>query len=195
MVFKIKGFHTCKARGTKEELRDKVPFLSHPDGQWLGQGYYFWTDCDYWARQWLGKHPKVISRFDINLKREHVLDLVGSVTDQQILQRIMDCFTEGPLHEAYQGRFNSAVCVSKVLTWLREERDGGFQGVFPYWAVRAKDNRQLTKVPYVDGSWEELFLVERHQMCVYNEFKDAVVTFEGFVHPAHFMDVANGAMA
>nr|WP_314876912.1 hypothetical protein [uncultured Pseudomonas sp.] len=195
MVYSVKGFHTCRADGTKEELQEKVPFLSECDDQWLGRGYYFWTDTDYWAHKWL-KGEKVISRFNIKMKRDGVLNLVDSVEDQITFKKILDCFSTGVLGMAYQEKFNSEICVSQVLTWLREECKGLSGGIFPYGAVKAKDYRREGSVPFLANprSREELPLVERHQICVYDEFKEEAVTFEGFVHPAHFMDVTDGAM-
>ncbi|WP_145977728.1 hypothetical protein [Pseudomonas palleroniana] len=195
MVLKVKGFHTCKARGTKEELRDKVPFLSRRENQWLGQGYYFWTGSDYWAHKWGQEGNRVISKFDISMPKNQVLDLIDSVEDQLHFRKIVDCFSKGALKEAYEQRFNSEICVSSVLTWLREERALGHD-VFPYGAVRAKDSHAEKRLRFLPGGRrEELNLVERHQMCVYNEFKDAAVTFDCFVHPAHFMDGYDGALA
>lgn len=195
MTFNIKGFHTCKVEGSKEELQTKVPFLSGTKNQWLGQGYYFWTDVDIWAFEW-GEDEKVISKFDITLQKDNLLDLVGSVADQLTLKKIIDAFAKGPLRDAYNKKFRADVSVSNIITWLREERDAGFKGVFPYWAVRAKDNRKKACVRFRERRPEELFLVERHQMCVYNEFKDQAVTFERFVHPEHFKDdVESGAVA
>lgn len=196
MVYSVKGFHTCRASGTKEELQEKVPFLSRYEEQWLAQGYYFWTDSDYWAHKWLSGE-KVISRFQIEMKREAVLNLVDSVEDQITFRRILDCFSVGKLRDEYQKKFKSEICVSQVLTWLREESKGGLAGLFPYGAVKAKDNRREDSKPFLAGPnrREELSLVERHQICVYDEFKEDAVTFEGFVHPKHFMDVTDGAMA
>jgi len=68
--------------------------------------------------------------------------------------------------------------------------------IFPYGAVKAKDYRREHSVPFLADprSREELPLVERHQICVYDEYKEGSVVFEGFVHPPNFMDVTGGAM-
>jgi hypothetical protein len=188
-MFEMIGFHTCQHRGTKEELRGKVPFLSRRENQWLGQGYYFWTELDVWAHDWLGEAEKVISEYSLSVPRDQLLDLVGSLADQSDFAIIIDRFKKkGRLRQHYVKRFGNDFNVASIVMWLREEKDLGFGEIFPYWAVRAKDSAQKRRVPYRKGRPEELFLIERHQMCVYAEHKAAVVKFKRFTHPEHFME-------
>jgi hypothetical protein len=188
MKFEVKGFHTCRAEGAREDLISKVPFLSRSSGQWLGQGYYFWTGLAIWAEDWLGEQDKVISEFDIALPRDNVLDLVGSIEDQRDFKDIIDAFKKGKLSREYKRKFGDDFTVSNLISWLREEKDRGFEGVFPYWAVRAKDGAAKRRVPFGGQYGEELFLLERHQMCVYAEYKENAVVFNQFVHPPHFTE-------
>ena len=130
------------------------------------------------------------------MEKENLLDLVGSVQDQITLRKIVDCFEDGPLLDMYKERFNSEICVSSIIMWLREEQHAGHSDIFPYWAVKAKDDRRPdVKLPFVAGRREKLALVERHQLCVYAEYKDETVTFECFIHPVHFMDAESGSLA
>lgn len=188
MVYEVKGFHTCRAEGTREELHGKVPFLSRPKGQWLGQGYYFWTEIDYWAHKWI-EGEKVISEYDLSLPRDQLLDLVGSLQDQFDFLQVLDMFRKGNLRRKFEARYGKVFTVSDVIHWLRDEKaDHGLRDIFPYWAVKAKDAVGPRRVPFKPGHCEELLLLERHQMCVYAEHKEDVVTFRRFVYPEHFMD-------
>lgn len=187
MVFSINGYHTCKEKNGIQYIRDNVPFISREDNQWLGQGYYFWTDSEYWARKWM-KDPKVISKFSINLEKEKVLDLVGDVTHQELLRDIYGLFTEGAVfHEQYVEQYGEGISVGTIISFLRLQnvKDGN-DNLFPFWAVRAKDNRCTTKILFTTLSKKELFLVEPHQLCVYQEYKAQSVNFEQFVYPDHF---------
>jgi hypothetical protein len=188
MMFEVKGFHTCRAEGSKEVLSSKVPFLSRRTGQWLGQGYYFWTDLAIWAEDWRGEQDIVISEFDIVLPRDNILDLVGSIEDQRDFRDIIDAFKKGKLLREYKIKFGDAFTVSNIISWLREEKGRGFEKIFPYWAVRAKDGAAKRRVPFGGQHGEELFLMERHQMCVYAEHKENCVVFNQFVYPPHFTE-------
>lgn len=191
MVFNVTGYHTCKAKGGIQHIRKSVPFLSLPDNQWLGQGYYFWTDDAYWARDWLNQ-PKVISEFTIELDKIKVLDLVGDVKHQILFNDICSLFKDGGIYqEAYSEKYGGDIFITHIFSWLREEcKIPGEEDLFPYWAVRAKDKRFVSKFPFHEKGREELLLVERHQMCVYSEYKDQIVKFEKFVHPSHFAEHA-----
>ncbi|QUE76222.1 hypothetical protein [Stutzerimonas stutzeri] len=189
MNYEVLGYHSCRAQGSKDELKEKVPFLSRPHNQWLGQGYYFWTDSDHWARRWRKDEENVVSEFNISIHRENLLDLVGSVNDQILFANIIKRFSS---------RFGNKLCVSSVVSWLLEEREKpGSEMIFRYWAIKAKDVAKGTSaVPFVRSrkqtsearGFEELLLGERHQMCVYPAYKDETVTFRRFVYPKHFMD-------
>lgn len=187
MVFSVTGFHTCQDKGGVQAIRAAVPFISKPDNQWLGQGYYFWTDSDYWAKQWM-RDPKVISQFTIELEKNQVLDLVGNVSDQELFQAICELFNEDyPLYEEYVKLHGEDVSVGAVISFLRrQDAEGKGEQLFPFAAVRAKDNRCVKRVLFVSGARKELSLVEPHQLCVYREYKEKAVSFERFVHPEHY---------
>ena len=50
---KIDAFHTCHLQGSISTILEKVPYHSNAnEEQWLGQGYYFWTDSHFFATKW-----------------------------------------------------------------------------------------------------------------------------------------------
>lgn len=185
MVFEIEGFHSCERRGTKDWIRKQIPFLSKPNEQWLGQGYYFWTEHEYWALEWRPLRKNVVSEFLIRMPKERLLDLNSIKGQMWFLETMAEiCKTLGDV-----------ITVSEVLYYLlminSEEPEEGY---FPFWATRAKDMRSKTQVPFVkkDGqlSKEKLSLVERHQLCIYPQFKNSQqvsVEFVRFVWPKNFV--------
>lgn len=180
MVFSIKGYHTCKDKGGIQFIKDQAPFLSRPEKQWLGQGYYFWTDSDYWARRWMSE-PKVITEFEISFTKDKVLDLVGNVKDQELFQDICELFNEGfPYYEAYKKQYGDQVSVGAIISLLRDQK------AFPYGAVKARDHRSTSQIAFSVATRFKLSLVEPHQLCVFQEYRAHAVKFERFVHPAHY---------
>lgn len=187
MVFSFKGFHTCRDEGGLQAIRDSVPFVSRPNKQWLGQGYYFWTDSSYWAKKWM-KDPKVISQFTLTIEKDQFLDLVGDVSDQELFLSICEIFNEDyPHYEEYSKLHGDSVTVGAVISFLRRQDSAGEgEKLFPYAAVRAKDRRKVSSILFVPGQRNELSLVEPHQLCVYQEYKSKVINFENFIHPKHY---------
>ena len=87
MIKEILCFHTCKNEGSKDFILERAPFHSNTTKpQWLGQGYYLWTDSDYYAHDWGRQRPRygnyVITKFKLSVEESLFLDLVGSVVDQ-----------------------------------------------------------------------------------------------------------------
>lgn len=187
MVFSVTGFHTCQDKGGIQAIKAGVPFLSKPDNQWLGQGYYFWTDNVYWAKKWMSD-PKVISQFSIELEKDKVLDLVGDVNDQELFLSICEIFNEDyPHYDEYVKTYGKEISVGAVISFLRrQDAQGKGEQLFPYAAVKAKHNRSAKRFLFAAGTRWELSLVEPHQLCVYQEYKDKSVNFEKFVHPDHY---------
>lgn len=186
MAFNVKGYHTCKDKGGVQHIRENTPFLSRADNQWLGQGYYFWTDSDYWAKRWMSE-PKVITKFDIAFEKSKLFDLVGDVSHQELFQSMCGLFGRGTQYgDAYTEKYGEEITVGSVISFLRAQSVGS-NDYFPFWAVRAKDKRYVSKIPFsAVGRKTELFLVEPHQLCVYEEYKPQCIAFERFVHPAHY---------
>lgn len=180
------GFHNCLMRGSYEEIRQAVPFLSRSGpNQWLTQGYYFWTDDPHWAHQWNEGRQTVISEFTITFEsKEELLDLIGNTRDimqfEQMRQQVAGTLTRlSALH----------ITVNQIISFFRElEERAEFKGVFPYAAVKAQDSSRassLIRLNFVDGRHEELVSFTRQQMCVYEHARDKI-EFKKFIAPAEF---------
>lgn len=152
MRFRINGFHTSENRENVEYVKKNAPFISKEHGQWLAQGYYFWTEILMWAEDWAYEH-KIITEFDIDLPREKVLDLVGSLSDQEKFREMFKHYcvlTKDP-----EMKYTT---ISKFLTYIRgrylsflENEPEKAEIIFPFWAIRAKDGKYAQRVKFKDG--------------------------------------------
>ena len=78
MTKEILCFHTCNNEGGKEFILERAPFHSDTTKpQWLGQGYYLWTDSDYYAHDWGRQAPRygnyVITKFKLSVESSYFL--------------------------------------------------------------------------------------------------------------------------
>ncbi|MEZ8657739.1 hypothetical protein AB6D68_01355 [Vibrio cyclitrophicus] len=180
-----KGFHTCKNKGTYEDIVRKIPFESG-DGpnQWLTQGYYFWTDDPYWAKKW-GPKQKVIGEFDIELCPEReLLDLVGNVKQQRQFNTLKNTVLKTLTKEQ-----RAAITVHQVISYFRKPHR---EAIFPYAAIKAEDGRCVNKIKFIDPNipsshGEEMALVTRQQMCVFTKGREKI-NLCGFEEPKEFAD-------
>ena len=93
----IIAYHTSDLTEPIDDLKDLTPFHSNVnEPQWLGQGYYFWTDDDFYAHLWgclkikndegisqyKYKNGYVITQFNISIEPNNLLDLVGNARQQ-----------------------------------------------------------------------------------------------------------------
>lgn len=176
------GYHTCKMENGFDYIVNHIPFRSG-DGanQWLTQGYYFWTDSDYWAKKWGNPKSRVIGRFNINLCfKKEVLDLVGNVDHQLEFIALKDII----LAKLDKDEKRRSVTVNQILSKLRCSKD-----IFPYLGVKAQDGRQLENIDFVDRQINKakLRLVTPQQLCVFEEAKDRII-LNGFIEPPVFAE-------
>ena len=86
-------YHTCHLAGSLDNIFRNSPYeCDTNDKQWLGVGYYFWTDSEYFAQKWGEldrKYPKgyVITEYQVEIPEESFLDLVGNVKDQLFFRK------------------------------------------------------------------------------------------------------------
>ena len=70
-------YHTCKNEGGKEFILNNAPFYSDnkpKNGkkgkpQWLSEGFYLWTDSDYYAKTWLKENFAII-QFTLTIDKD-----------------------------------------------------------------------------------------------------------------------------
>ena len=178
MVLDIKeqiAYHTCKADNGYHFIVKNIPFISgNGSNQWLTQGYYFWTDSDYWAKKWGKPENRAIGKFKINLCfSSEILDLVGNVEHQLEFQK----FAELILQKTKEG---DHLTVNQIVTWLRGKKE-----IFPYKGIKAEDQTRVVKYKFVSQRNETMSLVTRQQLCIFEEGREKVKLL-GFIEPKSF---------
>lgn len=186
MIVAITCFHTCNNCGSEEDILDKAPFLSNPSkAEWLGTGYYFWTDSDYYAHEW-GKIPPRYGKYaiisaNVTVNSEDFLDLVGNVEHQlrfnelvTVYKNHLRCLISTSRSNDEKGILEKTLenlSVSSVIQHYRKNK------VFDYKVVKAQDMpKKTTKdLVYVQkGRGESLLYPTRQQLVVYQEAKSCI---------------------
>ena len=181
------GYHNCRKRGSYDDIRRGVPFLSGAGkNQWLTRGYYLWTDSPYHALTWNRGTNIVVSEFEVMFSSsEELLDLVGNARDILEFQGMIDQATQ-QLHAGDATK----ITVNQVISFFRElEEDPEYEGIFPYCAVKAQDRARYNgevRTRFTDeGNGEQLVALTRQQMCVFEKSRDKI-TFKCFIAPEEF---------
>lgn len=176
-VTKIIGYHTCKTNGGWNYIWNQAPFLSEPNKrQWLTQGYYFWTDSDYFAHKW-GEHSIAGSNYAIvecmiGIERNLLLDLVGSLKDQIFFDKLLNLFHERLKKADPNARTPS---VNAVLTFYRKKAETN-NSIFPFVAIKSADKRSEISVNFTDNGKESMPLITRQQLCLFKGARNRIIT-------------------
>ncbi len=145
-------YHTCHLENSINSTFENSPYKCSPDvPQWLGDGYYFWTDSDFFAHKWgkrPDKYPKgyVITQYSVNLPQNSFLDLVGNVKDQLLFKEQIKKYLER-MGEELSRENARAIPISKVLDHLRLAK-GGCRDYFKYDAIKAMDCSSIETFSY-----------------------------------------------
>lgn len=173
----MKAYHTCSNRGGLETVSKKAPFLSKNTSQtWLTQGYYFWTEDSYFAYQW-GKDSYNDNYFILEYllkftEKKRYLDLTslqGQLYFNKMISKVK-----------IKGEINWTV--NALISFLRNKKNN-IGDLFPYIAIKAKDNMSKSKILFVKGRGEYMPILERQQICVFQEASD-IILFERIEYPA-----------
>jgi hypothetical protein len=164
-VIEIIAFHTCKKNGQEYD----APFLSKSNNQWLTQGYYFWTDSDYFAKKWGESHYRnkgddyCVMKFNLSFERTELLDLVGNVKHKLDFLKVVRSIKK--LNTIAQDSLSMKV----VIEFLRG-LDSENPGAWAYKAIKVEDKRDLdlVDIPVIKGADECISLgPTRQQLCVF----------------------------
>lgn len=176
----IVGFHTCAARGGKQYVKDNAPFLS--DGQrsaWLTQGYYFWTDHNYFAKIWgrdcYSKYSKkyAIVKCTISVEESLFLDLVGNTASQLYFQKIANIY----ISKLKKANSTTRVTIESIIGYWREYAETVNIEVFPFVAIKIQDTKNLKPIHFTLSSDEKALLgVTRQQLCLFESGKSCIRT-------------------
>lgn len=162
-------YHTCHLEGSLNTIFNDSPYKCDPNQQqWLGVGYYFWTDCDYFAHLWGkrdDKYPKgyAITEYEVDIPEESFLDLVGNVKDQlffkeQILEYVKKMGIELKSKEEARN-----IPVSKVIDHLRASLPNN-ESACRYDAIRAMDYSAKNSYKFTENRNERIPIPSRQQL-------------------------------
>ena len=188
-MISIVGYHTCKLDGGWSFIRSEAPFLSEDDPrQWLTQGYYFWTDSEYYAHRWgvdSYQDSYAIVKCKIDIDDHLLLDLVGKVSHQEYHNELMGLY-QNRIKRAKErkGQRNPKVSVQDIVKNVRIDAAQGLIH-FPYLAIKAQDKSGRKTYPFLDGGVDVMPARTRQQLCVFPEGAGCIVEKET-VHPEDF---------
>lgn len=168
-MYSIIGFHTCEDRGeTDEEIRTKIPIKSEPLKQWFGEGYYFWTDSDRFAKNWGNYSKRFISKYCIGFSNQNdVFDLVGNAAHQEEFTEMLNLIIK-------KSSKSEEMDISAVFYFLRNE------GILSqYKAIKGSGNSYHTLGCFISGRKEKLMFVDRIQLCLFD--KNVDLTLESVI--------------
>lgn len=170
-------YHTCHLEGTLNSIFAKSPYKCEPSpSQWLGDGYYFWTDSDYFAHKWgerKRKYPKgyVITEYLVDIPKDSLLDLVGNVKDQLIFKYQILEYVKKMSIELKDKEDARNIPVSKVLAHLRLSALNNTEN-FKYNAIKAVDYGSTHTLLYKfteDSNDKELIPIPTRQQLFLND--------------------------
>lgn len=192
---KIICYHVCKNEGSPDFIKNNVPFVSTGKDRWLGHGAYLWTDNDMWARFWNEEFyasSGIISKILVDIPDDKILDLVGNINHQIEFYNAW--------YETSRALRRDIKNISAYIMFLRElNEDDGVS--FTYCAIRAKDNpstnekkefsvKKIDFIPKKRSNPQHVTpystFMERHQICIFPEFKSQFTKFEKFTNPESF---------
>jgi hypothetical protein len=182
---RIIGYHTCRASGGWHYIFENAPFISQSNSnQWLTQGYYFWTDSDYWAQNWgetsiRGGHA--ILRCIIEIDKAYLLDLVGSVGDQIKFYELLETY-HNKLKKADPNAETPTVHAVLCALRLKAQENKAY---FPYVAIKAADQKYEKFFHFTDKKKEKVFLVTRQQLCVFENAHNYIIE-KNPIYPSAF---------
>lgn len=164
MAYKLAVYHACRYVDDIESIREKVPFKSRAEGQWLTQGYYFWTDTPTYAITWrCGSGDRnIISKFSLTFKnQELLLDLVGNVQHQELFCGYINQLKKRGVF----GGIGRTITISQVISYLREDGD-----IFPFIAIKAGDKHNSPYIFHHSSKYQErCSFIQRQQLCLFDK--------------------------
>jgi len=184
----ILGYHTCKTEGGWSYVNAEAPFLSGSGkNQWLTQGFYFWTDSDYFAHIWGScsyNNDYAIVECNIEIKSELILDLVGSVVSQKFFASCLEKYRT----KLKQIDPSKEPTVEAVISYWRNKASIHDIQLFPFVAIKAQDepNKYDIKRLSFIGTKETMVIgIQRQQICLFESGVECIAG-KKVIYPADF---------
>lgn len=163
-------FHTCDTAHGRVFVEKNAPFISRKNGpkkwQWLSQGYYFWTDEDYFAHMWgrdAYNNNYAILKCQINISPDLVLDLASNLTHSLYFQKLMELYKE----RLRKINSKDSPTVSTVIEHFRKKAKDDIK-LFPFEAIKAVDfSQKAKKLKFSPDSFACMTMLPRLQFCLF----------------------------
>nr|WP_181717010.1 hypothetical protein [Psychrobacter sp.]QJS05582.1 hypothetical protein [Psychrobacter sp.] len=178
----IKCYQTCKTNSKVwTELFEGFPHFATKNSetgtlQWLGDGYYFWTDSKTNAKWWGEnrlKAPYCITSYSVNVSSEKLLDLSGNAEQIEYFLELRDTFLK--IYRNYSKSKKYVVpTVDIMIDFFREHHRDTF---FKFEAIKMHHNiyDKTYKPIKISQKSQEFFQgLPRIQLCVFLEKEDDI---------------------
>lgn len=179
------GYHTCKTDGGWSYVLSESPFLSGDgDNQWLTQGFYFWTDSDYFAHKWgKGSYNNNYSIIECKLimDAEELFDIVGSTKAQLYFERLLTKFR----NKLKSIDSNKEPTVQAVIDYWRLLAKKN-KKVFPFLAIKVQDGFRGSQINFTKGNEHMQVGIQRQQLCLFENGLH-LLREKKIIHPLDFI--------
>jgi hypothetical protein len=191
----IIGYHTCERGTNPRYTKENAPFHCNiRKEQWLGHGYYFWTDSEFFAKKWgedrYGANYAIV-KCTLKFEKSLLLDLVGNVDDQiqfsKLTKFYQDCVSspeaQAKLPPDKRGKRPTVNTIIEHFQRLAQTEGGR---IFPYRAIKAQDwDKKSGEVSFCGNYDEKMPALTRQQLCLFTSYKSCIVEKE-FIYPPLF---------
>lgn len=173
---KLKCYQTCKIDASDwNTIFSNFPHFaseySSEKKQWLGEGYYFWTDsirnAEWWGKRRL-KAPYCITEYFIKINSELLLDLSGNAEHMEYLYQLKAFFLDN-YNKNYPNQEVPEPTISGLVEYFRKFYKSE---MFEFNAIKIHHNfyDKSFKSIYMTSDSKEFFEgIPRIQLCVFHE--------------------------
>lgn len=157
------------------DLHQELPHLAPYDEetkkyQWLGEGYYFWTDSDHFAHWWakVRKYQSYcITSYQVEIEFDDLLDLSGNVKHAIYLKKLC---TKLQSYVKEKNLPEPTICTT--ITYYRQYYKNEF---FKFKAIKLSAGVDPNSTIKFTPEAKEVFAgIPRIQLCVFPEAKDSI---------------------
>ncbi len=175
-MIQITCYQTCKidSKGW-QVLFSEFPHHarnSQSNLQWLGDGYYFWTDSDRFAKWWGTfrlKQPYCITRYSINIEYDMIFDMVGNTEHIEFFfEKLLKTYQT--LYEHARRFSMTKLPEPTIATVIDHMRNFYKDQVFKYQAMKICDAwlDKESKLNFTPQSHEFFPGARRIQLCIFS---------------------------
>lgn len=178
---KLKCYQTCKTHTSNwDTLFSSFPHFANEDiakkKQWLGEGYYFWTDSMNNAKWWGDnrlKAPYCITEYVININSELLLDLTGNAEHMEYLYQLKSFFLDN-YNKSYPNEEAPKPTISGLVEYFRKFYKCE---MFAFNAIKIHHNfydKNFKSIDMASDSKEFFRGIPRIQLCVFHESLECI---------------------